>query len=1101
MIWDVLGIEETKDLKAIKAAYLNRLKSVNPEDSPEKFMELRSAYEEATQLAQAKDTEEADDEISVWIRQIEEVYWDFAKRRDAAVWRELLCDRVCTEIGTKKQAEGALLRFLMVNWHLSQNVWQELDIRFGFTERVSELYEVYPRIFVDNVILRGISDKENLPFELFTPGIDGHAVDEYINTYNQRIGDQEKPEDTFAKLQGMKERHPYGDALAESFFYKRGDDGARDRLLKLVSEHPGNKDILVIAARTYAETGNNAQALKLLEEHILSYKDDMRVRAEYAMSLAQNERFREAYEEINLIVKRFDDADIRIPGLGEYTVLCCRRLIAMCESDPDRYLAADEDKVDLAWWYMQTGDPDRAYEIMSQIADPGRREFSYHNGMCGLHMNRHEYESALEDAKQAVRCISGMTPDGTERRELDMKRMPEMRMREAECYRAMGKNEEAEAIEQSALQESLYSAVLTNMRLRHLLSERDYPAAVVCADMCLNRHTHALRIRFMKAMALFNMHANREAYDEFSRVIESGLRALAVYVIRIQILIREHVFTQAREELDRLINMSQGDDLPDVKWLEAYLELEMLRDERNRLQTGQDEERKDDALKRIGEREELLLSRFAEIDCLLEQKGYQAEWRAEFYRQYALFTEAEQKKKTVVKMDDIVSIIDKGLKADGQNADLLLHKARYLISMEDLEQGYDLVYRAFKIGMLSRKGVRDLARYCFRTLPDHADRAYEVYDKLIGSAGYEDDPKAERIQDRFQTGYAALRLGDHENALLHFGILQSMDKRDPHGYIGSAAVSLAMGDPEKAIEYADCGLEMTKDWKNGKETVYELVRLKVTAFRRLGRCDDAVSAAGKLDREEYRVLIHRIYMQFGRVEEDRNHLTAWKEQSRKTKAFLTQMGLKPFYPYARDPRAVLMEYWLLRGEPLRARFIWTGLLSEIAIGKKDYEERSDLDACSGMFSEASSFWAGKASEKYDYYPGIYREVKALLLKRMENTGHIVSREVSSAGKILLSATDRYAAQYTGERSMHLRNRIYLLAVLGKREEAIEALRQMRANPLCESCPYSTCAEADICEMYIEAFTGKKKDARRLCAQGLEKWPGEMEFRIAQAYLK
>ena len=51
MIWTILGIEQTKDLEAIKAAYRERLKMTNPEDNPEGFKELRSAYEEALAYA------------------------------------------------------------------------------------------------------------------------------------------------------------------------------------------------------------------------------------------------------------------------------------------------------------------------------------------------------------------------------------------------------------------------------------------------------------------------------------------------------------------------------------------------------------------------------------------------------------------------------------------------------------------------------------------------------------------------------------------------------------------------------------------------------------------------------------------------------------------------------------------------------------------------------------------------------------------------------------------------------------------------------------------------------------------------------------------
>ena len=46
-IWTILGIGQTDDKDAIKQAYREQLKSVNPEEDADGFMELRNAYEEA----------------------------------------------------------------------------------------------------------------------------------------------------------------------------------------------------------------------------------------------------------------------------------------------------------------------------------------------------------------------------------------------------------------------------------------------------------------------------------------------------------------------------------------------------------------------------------------------------------------------------------------------------------------------------------------------------------------------------------------------------------------------------------------------------------------------------------------------------------------------------------------------------------------------------------------------------------------------------------------------------------------------------------------------------------------------------------------------
>ena len=82
-VFQILGIEQTKDERALKNAYRDKLAVTNPEDDPEGFKRLRMAYEEACRYAGTPDAEENeeaeptledDTPAGQWVRGVRKVY-------------------------------------------------------------------------------------------------------------------------------------------------------------------------------------------------------------------------------------------------------------------------------------------------------------------------------------------------------------------------------------------------------------------------------------------------------------------------------------------------------------------------------------------------------------------------------------------------------------------------------------------------------------------------------------------------------------------------------------------------------------------------------------------------------------------------------------------------------------------------------------------------------------------------------------------------------------------------------------------------------------------------------------------------------------------
>jgi hypothetical protein len=76
-----------------------------------------------------------------------------------------------------------------------------------------------------------------------------------------------------------------------------------------------------------------------------------------------------------------------------------------------------------------------------------------------------------------------------------------------------------------------------------------------------------------------------------------------------------------------------------------------------------------------------------------------------------------------------------------------------------------------------------------------------------------------------------------------------------------------------------------------------------------------------------------------------------------------------------------------------------------------------------------------------------------------------------------------------------------LAILGRITEARSVLASARALPLCESCSYCSCKDADIYEAYIEEITGNGKKAMELHLAGKKNWPDELDFHAGVTRLK
>ena len=187
-IFAILGIDETKDERALKNAYRQQLMHTNPEDDPEGFKRLREAYEAACDYAQneeeqPKEEEKADHTPSgEWVHRAEMLYGRLSSRCDVRQWKELFQDDIYVSLDTNEECQKKLLIFLMNHFNYPDTVWKVISQELHIQENAGKLREQFPADFIDFMIRRCMT-KEVLDYTLFE-GAEDADYDSFIRCYN-----------------------------------------------------------------------------------------------------------------------------------------------------------------------------------------------------------------------------------------------------------------------------------------------------------------------------------------------------------------------------------------------------------------------------------------------------------------------------------------------------------------------------------------------------------------------------------------------------------------------------------------------------------------------------------------------------------------------------------------------------------------------------------------------------------------------------------------------------------------------------------------------------------------------------------------------------
>ena len=1048
MDWFVLGIAPTKDKKAITAAYRQKLRQTNPEDKPEEFKALRAAYEEALTFADSTDTEPLRDEtpVGLWRESVEKVYGDYASRIDPARWRELMGSDVCIGLDTRSAAEEALLNFLMEHYCLPQTVWQILDETFGFSLRAEELYDTWPREFIDHAVIAGIRFDPALDYESFTPGINGTDCDTYRRLYFQASqAPLEEIGALLAQMDALSERHPQGEALRYRFYMETNREAeGKDGLCRLSTAYPDNALLTLPWAEICLQEGNIEEAQRIAS-HIMEIQPENAIaKTIFAKCLAEKKQYHEAKECAYEVLR----ASAENPMLAEQTTELIRlwngELIGQREAayaqDPGDAINA----IELAWCYIQNDRMDDAMALAEKIDCDSESAFEYHNLMGKLYHNTGKFAEALPHLLSAEKILRD-TPDGDSKKPRKrVIKLPEILQIRGNCLMRLGRTEEAKQVFEQALAEAPEDIEVLSLMGKILYNSGDYAYAIEICQRLLQLSPGARISELLLALSLYHLRRDREAFDIVNRALALQGDDLSFYLLKMQILVRNEVF----EEVHQILNFLKESGAPED------IATEFIRAELTELE----EKDSDRAMKLYN----ALRKRVEAGENLL--------FGAELYYRLAVLMGRQLDTSLEKTQKAILLAIDRGLAIQEQNGDLLSYKAWVLKQCGMAEDALAMYRTLEEKNPGSPVALRGIADTYYDNLNLHAGEALAYYEKLL------EQQKTPELY--FYAATCKRHMGDLDGARLYYLKELEMDPEDIDGYRGLALICDAQGKHTESLELLNRALAIMEEFDRKYDW---MVEHKAKVLRRLGRFEEALAfVADAVTRYHFdgaMQLQFDICCQAGLWDRAKEVLASWKQANRNDPALMAAKG----------------KLNLLLGQMFKAVLAMGPAKHKLPYDQVE-EFRLQLADLECNQVRRVQIWSRRVQQDPQDSHALTNLAHAYW-----HAGNTVAAK--GAAQKALALLDEILTQNLTDETLYRSRRCLVLAILGRSEEARAELAKTRSLPLCEFCEYGSCKDADIYEAAIAEILGNTEDAKKLYAAGKINWPDELDFTVGETRLK
>lgn len=580
-IFQILGIEETKDERRIKNAYREKLSVTNPEDDPEGFKRLRNAYEEACRLA--KDSGEGQEEqprdttpSGLWVEKAAEIYHNIRTRQDLRRWEKLFMEDCFLSLEDEENCRFKLLRFLMEHFKLPTEVWKLLDKKLSITGDAAKLREQFPADFV-RYLLNKCERGEDVEFSRFQGPEDGD-YDLYLQYYDRiwqafAEGKLEEAARCMESADRLGISHPVMEICRGELLHRRGKDAEAVALMEaLLEKYPKDAMVSYNTAELLWKQGQ-AEDGRFRKKAVQIYQE---LKEENDNHYMANARLTEWYYEEGQYKKAKSCAEKVLSGGSDDAFM---ELLIKINAEIEKELEEDyrktkkwEPALELCWCYLQDGKISRGIRLAASIEKqlPPEKEAEFNGLMAKLYVEEAEYEDSITMTyawEEALHKKLDSNESEDEKRDRD--RLKQARLIRMQCYHNLGfkdREQFGKAVEEG-------NGLLTDSAkdIGVLLEQAQLYVEMEEFDRCLELADRLLDNYQVYAAYAVSLEAYRRQLDA-AGVVRSGRQCIQFFpdfVKAYEYVAKVYLDLNYREDLEKLLEEAEKNNVKsDI--LDAY---------------------------------------------------------------------------------------------------------------------------------------------------------------------------------------------------------------------------------------------------------------------------------------------------------------------------------------------------------------------------------------------------------------------------------------------------------------------------------------------------------------------------------------------------